>query len=248
MHFAVRSSRNCVIDIKKIEECTLAFKSGFYSTICNSTRRSQQSYLCEPWRSVAQAPARAPLELRSLSCLSWINSSRLEHILMQISRSTLKSIPGSDSQSEQLANGYCETVACSIAGSRMDYCNALLYGISDKNIHKLQQVQNILSRVVLKAPRQAPNEQMLSILHRLPIEHRIRNKKSVLTYKSVRFAQPVYLSEQFHHHAPVKQTRSAEKIYWLSPQCAPTSGLELWVMRHHLSGIVCQRILRKCIS
>ena len=80
---------------------------------------------------------------------------------MQISRSTLKSIPCSDSHSKQLVNGYYETVACSIAGSRLDYCNALLYGISDKNIQKLQQVQNILSRVVLKAPRQAPTEQIL---------------------------------------------------------------------------------------
>ena len=72
-----------------------------------------------------------------------------------------------------------KTVACSIAWSRLDYCNALLYGISDKNIQKLQRVQNNLARVALKAPRQTPTEQMLSILHWLPIEHRIRYKMAV---------------------------------------------------------------------
>ena len=79
-----------------------------------------------------------------------------------------------------------KTIACSIAGSRLDYCNALLYGISGTNIQKLQRVQNNLASVVLKAPRQTSTEQMLLNLHWLPIEHRIRYKMSVLTYKSVR--------------------------------------------------------------
>ena len=37
------------------------------------------------------------------------------------------------------------------------------------------------------------------------------------------------------------------QIYWLSPQCVPRLDLELSVMRHHLSGIVCQRISRRSI-
>ena len=40
------------------------------------------------------------------------------------------------------------TLACSIAGSRIDYCNALLYGVSGKNINRLQRLQNGLARVV----------------------------------------------------------------------------------------------------
>ena len=45
-----------------------------------------------------------------------------------------------------------KSIACAIIGSRLDYCNALLYNISDKNIQRLQRVQNNLARVVLKAP------------------------------------------------------------------------------------------------
>ena len=88
-----------------------------------------------------------------------------------------------------------KTVACSIAGSRLDYCNALLYGISDRNIQKVQRVQNDLACFVLKAPRQTPTDQMLAILHWLPIDHRIRYKMAVLAYKSVRTVQPAYLSD-----------------------------------------------------
>ena len=40
------------------------------------------------------------------------------------------------------------TLASSIARSRIDYCNALLYGVSGKNIDRLQRLQNGLARVV----------------------------------------------------------------------------------------------------
>ena len=40
------------------------------------------------------------------------------------------------------------TVACAIVGSRLDYCNSLLAGISSKNLDRLQRVQNTLARLV----------------------------------------------------------------------------------------------------
>jgi len=39
-------------------------------------------------------------------------------------------------------------IACSIVGSRLDYCNSLLLNCSDRNLDKLQRVQNNLARVV----------------------------------------------------------------------------------------------------
>ena len=37
-------------------------------------------------------------------------------------------------------------VAASIVGSRQDYCNSLLCGVSQANIGRLQRVQNVLAR------------------------------------------------------------------------------------------------------
>ena len=42
-----------------------------------------------------------------------------------------------------------KTIACSFVTSRLDYANSVLYGISAKNIHRLQRMQNTLARVVL---------------------------------------------------------------------------------------------------
>ena len=43
-------------------------------------------------------------------------------------------------------------IARSIVFSRLDYCNAVLYRVSDHNINRLQRVQNNLARVVCTAP------------------------------------------------------------------------------------------------
>jgi len=45
-----------------------------------------------------------------------------------------------------------KAMAVSIVGCRLDYCNSVLYGMSQANIDKLQRVQNILARVVVGAP------------------------------------------------------------------------------------------------
>ena len=53
------------------------------------------------------------------------------------------------SLTEELA----KTVACAIVGSRPDYCNSVLYGMSQTNFDKLQRVQNTLARVVTGTTR-----------------------------------------------------------------------------------------------
>ena len=45
------------------------------------------------------------------------------------------------------------TIACSVVGYRLDYCNFILYKTTKANITKLQRVQNSLARVVLQMPR-----------------------------------------------------------------------------------------------
>jgi hypothetical protein len=41
-----------------------------------------------------------------------------------------------------------KTVVHAFVTSRIDYCNSLLYGISDYNINRLQQIQNSAARIV----------------------------------------------------------------------------------------------------
>jgi len=42
-----------------------------------------------------------------------------------------------------------KSVAVSIVGSRLDYCNSVLCGTSQRNLDRLQRVQNSLARAVI---------------------------------------------------------------------------------------------------
>ena len=44
-------------------------------------------------------------------------------------------------------------MASSIIGSRIDYCNSLLIGISEQNPDRLQRVQSKAARIVCNAGR-----------------------------------------------------------------------------------------------
>ena len=67
-------------------------------------------------------------------------------------------------------------VACSIIGSRLDYCNSLYVGMSESNFVKLQRVQNTLARVVTGHKRSDHITPVLADLHWLPVNSRVTVK------------------------------------------------------------------------
>jgi len=82
-----------------------------------------------------------------------------------------------------------------------------LIGTSNKNINKLQHIQNSLARVVtLDFSR--PAHQLLKDLHWLPIDKRIEFKLATLSYTAINQNQPVYLSELLTPVVAARSTRS----------------------------------------
>ena len=45
------------------------------------------------------------------------------------------------------------TIATSLVSRKLDYCNSILYNTTNREINKLQSVQNCLARVVTRSPR-----------------------------------------------------------------------------------------------
>ena len=85
-------------------------------------------------------------------------------------------------------------LANSMISSRLDYCNSLLYGVSKYNVAKLQKIQNALYRIVFKLDRTSHVTPFLQKLHWLPIIYRILFKYNLITFKAIKFFQPIYLS------------------------------------------------------
>jgi len=102
------------------------------------------------------------------------------------------------------------TVATAMISSRLDYCNAVLHGISAKNIAKLQRIQNTLARSVSCSRRRDHIAPVLADLHWLPIAARIEFKIALLTFKTLTTQQPAYLHELLQIHSSGRQTRSSD--------------------------------------
>ena len=96
------------------------------------------------------------------------------------------------------------TVACAIVGSRLDYCNSLLAGMSSKNLDKLQRVQNTLARLVTGTQRREHITPVLAELHWLPVRARITFQISTIVFKLRQNRQPSYLAELIRSMIPLE--------------------------------------------
>ena len=94
--------------------------------------------------------------------------------------------------------------------SKLDYCNSLYFGISTKNLSKLQRIQNSLARAITFTSKRQHISPVLKDLHWLPVKERIDFKICLLTYKSLKNHQPVYLHETLSIPSHSIFTRSSQ--------------------------------------
>ena len=75
-----------------------------------------------------------------------------------------------------------KTIVHALVTSRLDYCNAVLYGLPASVTNKMQRLQNTCARMITKTRRRDHITPMLIKLHWLPVRRRIEYKIISLTY------------------------------------------------------------------
>jgi hypothetical protein len=88
------------------------------------------------------------------------------------------------------------TLVTAFVSSRLDYCNAILYGVAACHINRLQVVMNAAARLVTGIGRYEHVTPVLrDILHWLPVSQRILFKIAVLAFDCVRGTGPTYFND-----------------------------------------------------
>jgi hypothetical protein len=98
---------------------------------------------------VSNAAIKPSSTIKSLGVTHDTKLSFDEHVT-NVCRLCCGHIRGLRHVSASLPDDVARTAACSIIGSRLDYCNSLLAGTSKSNLIQLQRVQNTLVRVTLR--------------------------------------------------------------------------------------------------
>ena len=84
-----------------------------------------------------------------------------------------------------------------LLSSRLDYCNSLFLSLTDFELRRLQLVQNSLCRVVTRSSKYC----------HITIKYRIQFKIGLITYKTLKRGDPVYLRELIHPYTSSRNTR-----------------------------------------
>jgi hypothetical protein len=88
-----------------------------------------------------------------------------------------------------------KTLIHAFVTSHVEYCNALLAGISQYQVQRIQRLLNVVARLIYNCPRFSHIAPVLRSLQWLPVQFRVEFKIALLVYKALNNMAPIYISE-----------------------------------------------------
>jgi len=104
-----------------------------------------------------------------------------------------------------------------LVSSRLDYANAILQGVQDKQLKKLQSAQNAAARVLARVRKREHITPVLRRLHWLPIRQRVEFKVLLLAFKALNNQAPSYIRDLLTIRETKRTLRSSDKQCLVEP-------------------------------
>ena len=139
----------------------------------------------------------------------------LHHISLYISR--IRKFPSSKTT---------EILVHAFVSSKLDYCNSLLYNVPMYVLKKLQSVQNASARLITCSRKYDHITPILSDLHWLTVNERIKFKIPLLTFEALHQQAPTYIQDLVSRYSPPKTLRSSNSLRLNPVKIGSPVGLE----------------------
>ena len=100
----------------------------------------------------------------------------------------------------------------------IDYCNSAYAGVTEKNLQKLQKIENNAVRFIFKLNGQKKWTSIspyLKRLHFLPVLYRIQFKVALLVFKCINNLAPKYLMDFISLRDPKKMSMRLDNDFFL---------------------------------
>ena len=112
---------------------------------------------------------------------------------------------------DSVSTTVCKSPIHGLVTTRIDYSNAILFGISNRHLHRLEIVQRSAARIDMQI-RRGDRQSMkttLRQLHWMHVKKRIEYKLPVLVQRALYDGTPEYLAAPLLQHAPPSSLRSS---------------------------------------
>ena len=166
---------------------------------------------------VGGAPIAPTLSVRNLGAV-FDQSLTMDDFVKYICKAAYFHLHNISSIRHCLSKESAITLVHAFISSRLDYCNALLVGITKASLAKLQRVQNMAARLVTRTKKSDHITPILRALHWLPVRQRIVFKVLLLTFKALNNLAPDYLTLLLDTYVPQRQLRSSDSSLLTVPR------------------------------
>ena len=117
-----------------------------------------------------------------------------------------------------LTRSTTEKIVHALISSRLDFCNSLMYNLSQTEVSRLQRLQNTAARIVTLSKKFNHKTPVLKLLHWLPVKFRSIFKTLLLVFHCLHGSAPEYNSILFKRYNPRRQLRSSDSSLLVVPK------------------------------
>ena len=159
-------------------------------------------------------------------------SLSMETQINQVVKSCFSIIKKIASIKSFLSSEQLKTIICTCVFSKIDYCNALYYGVNNCQLNKLQAVQNSAIHLTRKRENKSgiSSKDYLRKFHWLPVNKRIKFKLLLMIHNCLYGKAPTLLCDMFKYGASSRTNRLEERrsIGVYGDRSISIGGSKLW--------------------